>query len=265
MNLITSTQNKRIKFVKALQSKARLRRSESKLVLEGRRLIDDALQRGGKPELILYDPEHVDYHLIARLQNQRCTLLAVNSETLHYVSDTQQPQGILGVFHIPKPPLPKPPKPIERVLIIDGVREPGNMGSLLRTAAAAAVDLAILSPGCVDPYNSKALRAGMGAHFIVPVIEAPWSEIRRFCSDLTIYASRADAALSYADVDWTGAWALIVSSEAAGISAPARRLAQRAIAIPMAAAAESLNVAVAAGVLLFEAQRQRRHSRADRQ
>ena len=254
MDIITSTQNKRVKYAKALQTKARLRRSEMKLILEGKRLIRDALMRGGHPDFVLYSPKTADYDLIAQLQSKKSALVPVSEDILKYVSDTQQAAGILAVFYIPKPPLPHQ---AGRVLVMDGIREPGNMGTILRTAAAAAVDIAVLSPGCVDPYNSKALRAGMGAHFRLPVVEAPWNEIRSFCRALTVYASRADAGTPYTEVDWSGDWALIVGSEAHGISQQARKMAQKSISIPMQDATESLNAAVAAAVVLFEAQRQR--------
>ena len=237
MDAIRSTQNKRVRYVKSLQTKARLRRGDGKLVLEGDRLIADALKSGASPELALYSLENADYHVIARLQDTRCDLLPVSSEVLSFASDTQQPPGILAVFAIPKPRIPQP---TARALILDAIREPGNLGTVLRTAAAADVQLVILAPGCVDPYNSKVLRAGMGAHFRIPVVEATWAEIENFCRDLTVIASSADAVLEYTDVDWRSEWALILGNEAHGISRQARRAAQEIISIPIAGAAESL-------------------------
>jgi len=254
MDIITSTQNKRIKYAKTLQTKARLRRSEMKLILEGNRLINDALHRGAKPDYVLYTPDRADYDLIAILQNKNCDLLPVSDEVLNYVSDTQQAQGIIGIFFIPKPSLPKKP---QRILIMDTIREPGNMGTILRTAGAAGVDLVILSPGCVDPYNSKVLRAGMGAHYHVPIVEATWSEIQNFCDDIPIYSATAKAEMRYTDVDWTQRSAFIIGNEAHGISKNARDIAKASISIPMASDTESLNAAIATAVILFEAQRQR--------
>ena len=253
MDTISSTQNKRIRYVKSLQSKARLRRSERKLILEGDRLIADALAGGGKPDLALYSPEHADYEIISRLQDRDCALLPVSETILRHVSDTQQAPGILAVFQIPRPPLPQP---AERVLILDAIGEPGNLGTIFRTAAAAGVDLVILAPGCVDPYNSKVLRAGMGAHFRLPIVEATWNEISGYCADIAIYSASADATKSYTDVPWRDAWALIMGNEAHGISQEARKLARSAISVPMSRAAESLNVASAAAVIVFEARRQ---------
>ena len=257
MDAISSTQNKRVRYVKALQTKARLRRGVRKLVLEGDRLIADALSSGGHPDLALYSLENADYQVIARLQESKCELLPVSQDVLSFASDTQQPPGIVAVFAIPKPPIPQPST---RVLILDAVREPGNLGTILRTAAAAGVELAILAPGCVDPYNSKVLRAGMGAHFRIPVVEASWPEISSFCQDLTIYASSADSATEYTAVDWQREWALILGNEARGVSHKAFSVAQEVISIPMSDTSESLNVASAAAVLLFEARRQRQNA-----
>lgn len=255
MDAISSTRNKRVRYVKSLQAKARLRRGERKLVLEGDRLIADALASGGRPTLALYSPENADFQVIARLQEYNCDLLSVSAEVLAFTSDTQQPAGIVAVFAIPKPSIPRPAR---RALILDAVREPGNLGAILRSAAAAGVELAILAPGCVDPYNPKVLRAGMGAHFRIPVVEASWPEISSFCQDTTVYAASADSATDYTAVDWRREWALILGNEARGLSQKALRAAQQVIAIPMAGAAESLNVASAAAVIMFEARRQRR-------
>ena len=254
MKAISSTQNKRVRYVKSLQTKARLRRSERRLVLEGKRLIADALRRGALPELLLYAPDSADYEIIARLQNSACAIVPVSPDVLRFVSDTQHSPGLLGVFRLPKPPIPQSAEP---VLVLDGIGEPGNLGTILRTAAAAGVNLAIIAPGCADPYNPKALRAGMGAHFLLPLVEATWKEISGFCQGLRTFAATADGDSQYTDVDWRHAWALIVGNEARGLSPQAQRLAQVLVSIPMSAGVESLNVASASAVILFEARRQR--------
>ena len=254
MDTITSLQNKRVKYVKSLQTKGRLRRSEKKLVLEGDRLIKDALLGGGQPDLVLYALVSADYELFASLQNRDCELLPVSDGVLSHISETKQTPGILVVFHIPKPRMPKQP---DRVLILDAVREPGNMGTILRSAAAAGVDIAILAPGCADPYGAKVLRAGMGVHFRLPVVEAKWNEIRAYCTGLKLYSADAGGETTYTDVDWGEPWALIVGNEAHGISSDAQRISQSSLTIPMSRESESLNVASATTVILFEAKRQR--------
>jgi RNA methyltransferase, TrmH family len=252
-DIITSTQNPRVRQVLNLQKNARARREERKLVLEGFRLMRDAVERKSIPDFVLYDLNGADFELIARLQNYDTAVLPVSAEILKHVSDTQQPQGIVGVFSIPMPDMPKKP---QRVLILDAIREPGNMGTLLRTAAAAGVEVALLSQDCVDPYNPKVLRAGMGAHFRLPIIEAEWHEIATYCEKVTIYLAAGDGETSYTDVNWRDPWALVIGNEAHGVQRSAQLNATR-MSIPMAAQTESINAAMAAGIILFEALRQR--------
>lgn len=250
---ITSLQNSKVKLVYSLQNGARSRRKERKIVLEGTRLVGDAFEQGHRADFYFYASASVDYELLAKLQDGSAPLIPVNDEVMQHVSDTQTPQGIIGVYPLPTPSLPRQPS---RVLILDGVSEPGNMGTILRSAGGSGVEVVILAPKCVDPYNPKVLRAGMGAHFRIPLIEATWKEIRAYCDDLNMYAAASDGDVIYSDVDWTARWALIIGNEAHGIGDSADDIAQR-IRIPMAQATESINAAVATGVILFEAQRQR--------
>lgn len=264
METITSTQNPRIKLTYGLQTRPRTRRKERKIVLEGVRLLRDAVERGHKPEYVLYDPQYADYDLIAQFQDRKFELLPVSAEVMRYVSDTENPPGMLGVFPMPFPHLPRKPRP-GRILILDNVRDPGNVGTMLRTAAAAGVQVAILSPGCADPYNPKALRGGMGAHFRLPVVEASWEEIAAYCESMTVYLADGTGETDYVAVDWRQPWALVIGSEAHGITPEAAALGQSRVRVPMAAKTESLNAAMAAAVILFEAQRQARISQGDGQ
>lgn len=250
---ISSLQNPKIKLANSLQIRARTRRKERKIVLEGTRLVGDAVEQGHRADFFLYEAASVDYELLAKLQNTSTPLISVTNEVMLHVSDTQSPQGVVGVFRIPQPALPKQ---AARILILDAVSEPGNMGTILRSAGASGVDVVLLAPDCVDPYNPKVLRAGMGAHFRVPLIEATWQDITVYCNNIAIYAAASDGDVIYSDIDWTQRWALIIGNEAHGIGATASNLAQR-IQIPMAQATESINASVATGVILFEAQRQR--------
>lgn len=254
MEPINSLQNDKVKLTYGLQNRPRTRRKERKIVLEGVRLIHDALDAKQKPHFIFYQPDTTDYDLIARLQNQDAQLIPVNAEVMKHISDTENPQGIVGVFPMPLPPLPRQPN---RVLILDNVRDPGNMGTLLRTAGASGVDVVLLSPGCADPYSPKTLRSGMGAHFRLPINDAPWADIAGYCQPLTIYLASGDGNIRYDQVDWKQRWALVIGSEAHGVSAEAESLTANRVFIPMAKDTESLNAGVAAGVILFEAHRQR--------
>lgn len=250
--MITSTQNERVKLAYALITGAKTRRKEGKIALEGTRLIRDALERGGySPDYILYDPEQVQITALQPLTNQ---LYEASAAVIKHISQTEQPQGIIGVFPMPTPRLPQR---AERALIIDHLRDPGNLGTILRTAAGAGMDAVLLSPGCVDLYNDKVLRGGMGAHFRLAIAERSWADIRAYVGDAPVYLADMDGDAAYDTVDWTAAHALIIGSEADGASPEAEALATSRVYIPMATETESLNAAVATGVLLFEASRQR--------
>lgn len=252
--VISSLQNERVKLAYSLQQRPRARRKERKIPLEGARLIGDVLDREVAPDFVLYTLQGADYHVIARLQNTKAKLIPVTDEVLAYVSDTQQPQGMVAVFPMPFPPLPRQP---HSVLILDSLRDPGNMGTILRTAGAAGVELVALSPDCVDPYNAKVLRAGMGAHFRVPIVELKWFEIAQLIEGMAVYLAAGEAETAYTAVDFTQRSAIVIGNEAHGVS-QARKLENAIpISIPMANATESLNAAAAASVILFEALRQR--------
>jgi len=252
--VITSLQNDKVKLAHLLQTQPKARRKEGKIVLEGARLIRDAYERGGtRPDYVFYQPDVADASLVDLFERHRVFIQPVNAEVMRHISATEGPQGIVAVFPTPKSPLPDV---LGRVLILDDIRDPGNLGTMLRTAAAAGVDAALLSPGCVDAYNPKALRAGMGAHFRLALAEMQWADIAAACDGLIVYLAEMQGDVTYNRADWSSPWALIVGSEAHGASPEATLLAKKRVYIPMSADAESLNAAVAAGILLFEAHRQ---------
>jgi len=170
------------------------------------------------------------------------------------MTDTETPQGVIAVVPLPELPLPKS---ISFALICDSIADPGNLGTMLRSAVAAGVDVVILAPHCVDPFNPKVLRSGMGAHFRIPVVRKSWSEIALDFANVPIYLADAQGELVYHRVDWTKPGALIIGGEAHGADLPARELATKTVSIPMSSASESLNAAAAASVILFECRRQR--------
>lgn len=254
---ISSLQNDRVKLAYSLQNRARARRKEHKCALEGTRLIMDAVDAGQRPIFVLYQAAVVDYETIAALQEVNTSLIPVTSEVIDHISDTQNPQGIVGVFPLPRP---QATPNATFALVLDAVQDPGNMGTILRTAAAAGVELVFLGPGCVDPYNPKVLRAGMGAHFRVPIYEGERGEIRGFCADKAVYIAASDGDLVHSDADWSQPAVLVIGNEAHGVGETATLLQGERLRIPMASETESLNAAVATGVILFEAQRQRRQA-----
>ncbi len=179
---------------------------------------------------------------------------SVTDEVMAAMSSTETAPGVLAT--VPMDPLPLP-ETSELVLILDALTTPGNMGTMLRTAGAAPVGAVLLAPGCVDVYNSKVIRAAMGAHFRLPFSDLDWPEIVAYCSQNTIWLSEAWADNVYTELDWRQPSALIIGNEARGASNEARHAAQGSISIPMARATESLNASAAAAVILFEAARQR--------
>ena len=253
--MITSPTNDKVKFVRALsQRKHRLR--EGRFVIEGARLIDDALAAGLKPDWA-FCAERLSAQagvISAQLRALQIEMIPVSDAVLKACSDTETPQGILAVMPIPQLQLPAKPN---LILIVDALRDPGNLGTLLRSAAAAGVDEVWLAPGTVDAYNPKVVRGAMGAHFRVPIQHADWLAITERVQGLEVYLAASDGDRPYTGVDWRQSSALIVGGEAEGASEPAAQLASARIVISLARSVESLNAAVAGSVILFEAKRQR--------
>lgn len=254
--MITSPSNSKVKRVRRLQTDRKYREREGAFVIEGTRWLDEVVQSAQAPEFVFYTEawrEKPDHNQI--LQQVSGSTQIVSEEVMAAMSDTETPAGILAV--LPLQPLPLPPMP-SLLLILDRVRDPGNLGTMLRTAAAAGADGVLLSPGTVDAYNPKVVRAGMGAHLRLPVMQLTWTEIEQLTSDMAVWVAATDGIDPYSEVNWRRPSALIVGSEAHGAGQEAEQVADGSVYIPMHRATESLNAAMAAGVILFEAARQRR-------
>jgi RNA methyltransferase, TrmH family len=257
--MITSPHNERVKLVRLLQSRSKARRQHNRLVLEGARLVADALDSGAQPDFLLCDaagsqPGAPAADVVARAGAAGIACWQVADALMREMANTETPQGILGVF--PLPDLPLPPAP-GLVLVADGWRDPGNLGTVIRTAAAAGVDAVILTPGTVDPFNPKTLRAGMGGHFRVPVRALDWPGVVASMPELAIYLADAAGDTPYTAVDWARPALLVVGGEAHGFSRAAANVPHTRIRIPMMPGAESLNAAVSASILIYEARRHR--------
>lgn len=252
--MITSVANEKIKFARSLNLKKN-RATHHQFIIEGTRVIEEAERAGAMPALVFFDPDTVATDaraqtLLARLQAHTREVYAVSPNVLHALAQTETPQGLVAVYPFPDLPLPTTPK---FILVLDALRDPGNLGTILRTAWAAGVDAVLLTPNTADPFNPKVVRAAMGAHFFLPMFTWTWDEISQVLTKIPrVYLADAHGAQNYADADWSHPCALIVGSEAAGASDNARRLATARIFIPMPGQAESLNAAVATGILLFQ-------------
>ena len=256
--MITSPANPKLRYVRHLAHRS-FRAREQRLVLEGVRLLHDALDSGVAPAFVLVDADaRLDGPVAAlcqRLDTLRVPLLDLARPLFNELAETASPQGILAV--VPSAPRPWPERP-NLVLVLDRVREPGNVGTILRSALAAGADGVLLAPGTADATQAKAVRAGMGAHFRLPYRADGWAEIDRRTAELPLWLADAGGDVCYDAVDWRGPAAVVIGGEASGPSPAARVRAQGTVRIPMAGPAESLNAAMAATVLLFEAARQRR-------
>ncbi len=256
---ITSIHNERVRLVRALQSQSKTRREEGKIVVEGVRLIADAINCGITPEFLFYlgaeaTLDRRAFRMFRQLADLGVTVLSVTDAVMKQASELETPPGVLAV--LPRPSLPTPEAPT-MVLALDRMNNPGNLGSSLRTAAAAGTELVILTPGTVDPYNPKVLRGGMGAHFRLPILQMEWSDVALRYGHMHTYLASTKGSTPYYTVDWLRPSMIIMGSEAHGPSDDACAVAGTTIMIPMAAETESLNAAVAAGILLYEVKRQR--------
>jgi len=179
----------------------------------------------------------------------------VSASVMKSVSETETPQGILAVLNESRLPIPESPN---FILIPDQIRDPGNLGTLLRTAAAAGVQAVLLPPETTDAFAPKVVRSGMGAHFHLPICSMNWEEIAKALKVAGLKAFIADMdGQSCWETDLRRPVALIVGGEAEGASESARKLANGIISIPMSGNIESLNAGVAGSVLIFEVVRQR--------
>ena len=249
------------------------RREANLFLVEGVRSIEDGLKSGVTPHIALYNSELLartprGNNLYAELSRLLQTGIMEGSErALKAAADTEHPQGIVAAFPLPEFPPTVEHEGLALVLVCDGISDPGNMGTLLRSAEAAGAHLVLAAQGCVDVFNTKVVRAAMGAHFRLPISQdLTWEQIAERLgangvAPHTVYCTDADADRVYDKVDWQRGAALVVSNEAHGLSSEASELCSQgggSIGIPMLGGTESLNAAVAGSIILFEAARQRR-------
>ena len=256
--MITSNQNSKIKLVRALLGRSKERREAGAFVAEGVRLVEEAVKANWTCRFALYDETLSERGLsqVESLKSRGVDVEEVSVSVMKSISETEAPQGILAVLEFSNLPIPSSPN---FILIPDQIRDPGNLGTLLRSAAASGVQAILIPPDTTDAFAPKVLRSGMGAHFRLPIRSMGWEEIEK--------AVKPDALNVYvADMDGTSCWemdlrqpvALIVGNEAEGASESARKLADGKISIPMSGETESINAGVAGSVLMFEIMRQRR-------
>ena len=254
--MITSAKNPRIQLVRSLLGRSRERKQGQAFIIEGVRLVEEAQASGWPFQFALYSDglSSRGKQLVGLLTASGVEAEEVAGYLLASSTGTENPQGILAVLETHDLTIPEA---LDFVLILDGIRDPGNLGSLLRTAAVSGVQAVFLLPGCADAFAPKVVRAGMGVHFRLPILAMEWDAIRSHLSGFKLVLAEMEAPLSCWQADFHEKTALVIGGEAEGASPTSRQVCTETIHIPMAPGSESLNAAVAGAILMFEVKRQR--------
>ena len=256
MRHVTSADNPQFKALLRLHQSSRERKKAGLSLLDGVHLVQAYLEHVGAPEQVavsrsaLADPE------IARLLAAKLVPepLVLGDGLMRELSSVSTPTGLIAAVKTPR--APEVPEEPGTCVMLEDIQDPGNLGSILRSTAAAGVGEVYLSPHCVQAWSPRVLRAGMGAHFALRIYDGAdlGAIAKRY--EGAVLAAAGEGDVPYYEADLTGRVALIFGNEGAGISAALRQAAHRTISIPMPGKAESLNVAAAAAICLFERVRQ---------
>jgi RNA methyltransferase, TrmH family len=255
---ITSTRNPAVKYVRALE-RAAVRRERGEYLAEGVRLITEAMQSGQTASLALYDPDQLERSdagsiTLAGINDWAERAYEVDERVLQAATPTETPAGIVAVLSLPSTPPLSAHREGRLGLILDGLADPGNAGTLLRSADAFGAGYVVATPGTADLYSPKVVRSGMGAHFHIPLYPAvSWKALVEALPGVALVAAEVAEGVAESEFDWSSHAALVIGSEAAGLSTEARAEIAEYVHIPMKAGVESLNAAVAGSILLYRA------------
>ncbi len=257
MNVIQSSQNAKIKQLAKWLTQRKFRRQDKMTVLEGNHLLSSLLNSGEQPQAVFVPQNKLNDIEVRELLNRlpEHKIWMVEDAILQKISTLNQGEEIMSIYDIPnQDALPFN----EDCVVLENVQDPGNVGTILRSCLASGVRYIVLSADAADVYSPKVLRAGMGAHFHLNMTVC--NDLSEFLKSykgqvLVTSLSEPNSSLYQVDLQKTTAW--VVGNEGAGVSAGIQQLATRCIKIPMAGQTESLNVAMATTVCLFEQMRQR--------
>lgn len=264
MKNITSTQNKLIKYLLHLQSKSSFRRKEGRFVVEGKRELKFAFQGGYKIEKLFFVPEFVQYDWIQQILDTykaEPELIQINMQVYRRLAYRDSTEGVIGLGISKRHDLSElklSDNPL--LLIAENIEKPGNIGAMIRTADAAALDALIIANPVTDLYNPNIIRSSIGGVFTVNIATASSEEVADFLSKhkIRLFAATLQNSNPYYEENFTEPTAIAVGSEAEGLTQILRKAAYKNIIIPMEGNLDSLNVSVSAAVLIFEAKRQRK-------
>ena len=248
--MIRSRDNPRVKRWAKLSQDTRFRKKERRALIEGPHLVSTLLDRGWKPVcLIASETAARDPEIQAILEKAKVEVVELSDGVFNSTVDTETPQGIAAEIEIPENR-----KAGQRSCIfLEGIQDAGNVGAIIRSAAAFGAGEVILDSACADPWSPKALRAGMGGHFSLAIrnVATLDRELETFSGRLLCTVAREGVSLGKADLSGRLGW--VLGSEGKGVSAQALKEADQQITIPTAPGTESLNVAAAAAICLYEA------------
>jgi TrmH family RNA methyltransferase len=255
VSLLRSRDNPRVRRWHALAHDARTRRTERRALIEGAHLLAAYLDAGGRPNAVLVSETGLaDVELAALARRAGPSPVTLPDALFRWVADAVTPAGLAAEIDLPAtaPRLAQ----ARHGVFLDGIQDAGNVGAILRSAAAFGADTAVLGGGCADPWSPKVLRAAMGGHFALRVVEVPdlVGALQEFRGRL-VCAVAAGGEVPAA-VDLTGPLGWIFGAEGRGVSPAAAARAALRVSVPLAGGVESLNVAAAAAILLYERARQ---------
>jgi RNA methyltransferase, TrmH family len=258
--VITSRDNPTLKALRALAADAREQRRQGKTLLDGPHLIESYLHRVGSPEmLVVSESGAADTEVADLLSSMSATnALTVPDGLFRELSGIATPVGILAVIAVPTAPTGLPQGPC---VLLDAIQDAGNVGTILRTAAAAGFREVALGPGCAGAWTPRVLRAAQGAHFGLSIREQADLELLTKTYGAASVAAVARGGIPLYELDLSGEVAWIFGNEGAGVSPSLAAMAGKRATIPMAGGSESLNVGAAAAICLFEGLRQQRLKR----
>lgn len=263
--IITSPQNKFIKLASALKQK-KYRDELGLFVVEGVRLVEEAAQSSWLVETCIYTTEALRQprvqEIISKLQAKNCRMIQVPLAIYDKITDTKEPQGIMAivkkqVYNLDEV-LASGEKPF--LIVLDGLQDPGNVGTIIRTGVAAGCTGILLTKGCTDVFANKAVRGSMGSIFHIPISEGLHTNEIIDClgqKNIKLLATSLESSTVYFKVDFTAALALVFGNEGNGVNPEFIAQAHERLYIPLLGNVESLNVAASAAVILYEVVRQR--------
>lgn len=278
MEIISSKDNKRIKYLRSLLEKGSARKKNRQFIVEGIKLVDEALEYGKVCEIILSESLYEEIisggliknalladngkNLIAYVNDDNSTTV-VSDAVFKTVSETINPQGVVAVVAMPEYEILNEEFLAQtynktgkiKLLILEDTADPGNLGTIMRTAEAAGVTGVIMGRGTVDIFNPKAVRSTMGSIFRLPFIYVEYvretiRELKKY--GISFYAAHLKGKQSYKDVKYSDKAGILIGNEARGLSPETAELADIYIIIPMQGKVESLNAAVAAALMMYE-------------